>query len=165
MTMLRLLSLMMVLLLGACASQPPFSPDMLQGVDVNFAPRDALRDSGREVKVMWGGMVVDAANFADHTDFTILSYPLDKEQQPDLDKAPGPRFIARYPGYVETMIYQPNRVVTVVGTFQDLEEGKIGQAKYQFPVVKTAKIFLWPADNTNSSRVRFGFGLGVGVRM
>jgi outer membrane lipoprotein len=161
----RWLGMMTALMLTACASEPPFSDQALEGVDRGFTPQDALRHPDRATEVMWGGVVVGAANFSDHTDFTILSYPLDKQQQPDLDRAPGARFIARYPGYVETMVYQPDRMVTVTGTFQGVEEGKIGQAPYQFPVVKTAKIFLWPVDSTDSSRVHFGFGLGLGVHM
>lgn len=165
MTIPRLLVLLTAVVLAACAGEPPFPDQVLAGVDRGFTPRDAMQHPDREAKVMWGGMVVDAANFNDHTDFTILSYPLDKDEQPDLDQAPGPRFIARYPGYVESMVYQPNRIVTVVGTLHGVEEGKIGQATYTFPVVKTAKIFLWPADNPDSSRVHFGFGLGLGVHM
>lgn len=161
----RLVVLTTALVLAACASEPPFSADMLQGVDRGFGPQDALTHPDREAKVMWGGVVIDAANFSDHTDFTILSYPLDKAQQPDLDQAPGPRFIARYPGYVETMVYQPDRMVTAMGTLQGVEEGNIGQARYRFPVVKAAKIFLWPEHNADTSRVHFGFGLGLGVHM
>lgn len=155
---------MIAVLLAGCAAAPPFKEDTLQGVDTSFTPQLALRNPGRAARVMWGGVVVGAANFSDHTDFTILSFPLEKVQRPDLDKTPGPRFIARYPGYVETLAYKPQRLVTVVGTFQGLEDGKVGEASYQFPVVKTDKIYLWPTDEEDS-RVHFGLGLGIGVHM
>lgn len=162
----RLLALpLLVVFAAGCASAPPFSGDALQGVDRGFTPEQALKTPSREAKVMWGGVVIGAANFSDHTDFTILSFPLQKREQPDLDKSPGTRFIARYPGYVETMTYQPDRLVTVLGTFQGVEEGKIGQAPYQFPVVKTDKVYLWPTDSGDSPRMHFGVGLGIGLHM
>jgi len=161
----RLLAVLAAVILAGCAIRPPFSDETLKGVDRGFTVQDALQHPDHLAKVMWGGVVVGAANFSDHTDFSILSYPLNRQEQPDLDQVPGPRFIARYPGYVETMVYQPNRIVTVTGTFQGLEQGKIGQAPYQFPVVKTTNIFAWPVDDDDRSSVHFGFGLGLGMHM
>ena len=80
-----------------------------------------------------------------------------------MDKPAQNRFVVRHAGYLETMVYAPGREITVIGTLQDVEEGKVGDASYRFPVLKADKIYLWPLGE--NSRVRFGVGVGVGVHM
>jgi len=113
--------------------------------------------------VLWGGVIIGAENLSDHTDLNVLFFPLDKSQRPDMDKPPHNRFIARYKGYLESMVYAPGREVTILGSVQGIEDGKIGDAPYRFPVLKADKIHLWPMGQ--DSKVRFGVGIGIGVHM
>ena len=161
----RMLLLMMaVALLSACAVAPPFKEQNLAGVNRSLSPGQAVKEEARNVQVLWGGVIVKAQNLRDHTDFTVLAFPLDKKsQRPDTDKVPGERFIARYSGYLETMVYEPGRRITLIGTLQGVEDGKVGDAPYRFPVVKVNKLYLWPLDS--DSKVHFGVGVGIGVHM
>jgi len=150
-------------LLGACAVVPPFPQEALLNVDRTMTPELAARDAARDVQVLWGGVIIGSINLPDHTDFNVLFYPLDKSQRPDLDKPPQNRYIVRYTSYLETMVYAPGREITVLGSLQGVEDGKVGDAPYRFPVIKADKIYLWPVDG--DSKVHFGIGLGVGVHM
>lgn len=149
--------------LSACAVVPPFSEEALQGVNRTLTAEQAVKGDTRDVQVLWGGIIIGAENKPNFTDITVLYYPLDNSQQPDVDKPAQNRFVVRHAGYLETMVYAPGREITVIGTLQDVEEGKVGDASYRFPVLKADKIYLWPLGE--NSRVRFGVGVGVGVHM
>jgi len=153
----------MVVALSACATAPPYSEEMLRSVNFTVTPEQAVQENTRDVQVMWGGIIIKAANTSDHTDFTVLFYPLDASQRPDLNQKPRSRFLVRYPGYLETMVYAPGRDVTILGSLQGVEDGKVGDAPYTFSVVKADKIYLWPI--ADDSRVQFGVGVGIGLHM
>jgi outer membrane lipoprotein len=150
-------------LLGACAAVPPFPQQALLKVDRTLTPELAARNAAHGIQVLWGGVIIGSINMPDHTDFNVLFYPLDRSQRPDLTKPPQNRYIVRNTGYLETMVYAPGREITVLGGLQGVEDGKVGDAPYRFPVVKADRIVLWPVDG--DSRVHFGIGLGVGVHM
>ena len=163
MAILPYLIVFILALLSGCAVTPPFTDDMIKGVNGSLLPEQVVKENIHDVEVMWGGVIVHATNTSDHTDFAVLFYPLDSSQRPDRDKPPKSRFIVRYPGYLETMVYAPGREITVLGKIDGIENGKIGDAPYRFPILKANKIHLWPVGD--DSRVHFGVGVGIGVHM
>lgn len=153
----------LAVVLSACATTPPFSEEILLAVDRTLTPEQAVQNATQGVRVLWGGVIIGAENLPDHTDLTVLFYPLDKSQQPDLDKTAKNRFIVHSAGYLEAMVYAPGRVITVLGSLQGVEEGKVGDAPYRFPVLKAEEIYLWSLDE--NSKVHFGVGVGIGVHL
>jgi outer membrane lipoprotein len=73
--------LILLLLLGACASTPKFDT---AGVDRGLTPKNAVTASrtatGR--RVQWGGVIIETSNFKDHTRVEVLAYPLDSDGRP-----------------------------------------------------------------------------------
>jgi outer membrane lipoprotein len=152
--------LLFALLLGGCASAP-FST---AGLDPTLTPSRAVKESrfvqGREV--VWGGVIVSSTNLADATRFEILAYPLDRSQRPETDQAPYGRFLLYKPGYAETVDYAPGREVTVRGRLDGIQQGRVGEAPYTYPLVRSNTLHLWPAGGRSESRVHFGVGVIFG---
>lgn len=123
----------------------------------------AAIESARGRTLAWGGMILAARNLADHTEFELLGYPLDRDHRPDRDAAPVGRFLAVHPGYLETADYREGRLVTVVGTVTGTRSGAVGEAPYLYPVLNVTTLRLWPAPGPDAARPRVHFGIGVGI--
>lgn len=158
---MRLLILIVVTfgLLTACASTAKFD---LTGVDASLTPAavlsEAVTATGR--MVVWGGVILSSSNLKDLTQIEMLAYPLDSNHLPQLDQTPLGRFIINHPGYLETTIYEAGRMVSVVGRVAGSQTGKVGEADYVYPLVKSSQLHLWSPDS-GRSRTTFHFGLGV----
>lgn len=117
------------------------------------------------VTVAWGGHIVAARNLKDNTEFEVLSFPLDRDNRPQRGAAPTGRFIAIYPGFVETADYGPGREVTVIGNVSAARTGTLGEASYTYPVLSASRMHLWPKDEPSGSATQptIHFGIGIGV--
>ncbi|HMK43252.1 MAG TPA: Slp family lipoprotein, partial [Dissulfurispiraceae bacterium] len=61
----------------------------------------------------------------------------------------GVRVLAFYPaeyGILDPVVFAKERKVTVAGTFDGLQEGKIEQMDYAFPFFQIREIYLWPLE-------------------
>lgn len=152
------LLIFVVLLISAC-TRPVFDP---AGADLALTPEQAagaLSAQGR--RVIWGGEIVESRNLADSTELVVLALPLERSQRPDRDGKPLGRFIARYPGYLETVTFEPGRLVTVPGVIRGVEERPVGEAQYRYPVLEAEAVHLWPVRSGGDVGVRFGVGIGI----
>lgn len=162
---MRFISLLLLgLILSACSStlERPVKGDR------TITPKEVAQDSklAKAGVVEWGGVIVEPRNLEATTEFQIIAYPLRQSGRPDLDKSPTGRFIAVSPGYLETGDYAKGRQVTLSGRIAEIRPGKVGEADYEFPIIESDDIHLWPIEsNTRSkSSVRFGLGVGSGGR-
>jgi len=157
-TELLVLSLAMVLLSG-CASGPDF-PSLENQLSPKAAVAEADSASGQSI--IWGGVIINAKNLATTTRLEVLAYPLDKQHRPKITENAEGRFFVEKEGYLETADYAASRHVTVHGKISRIEKGKVGEADYDFPLVKATEIYLWPRSSQqkdSDSRVHFGFGV------
>lgn len=151
----------LLLALGACASQP-FD---LTDVDHKLTPSQAVQNIGAvtQRKAQWGGTILDARNLKDRTQIEVLTYPLDRNGQPNVNDTPLGRVLLVRDGYVETADYAAGREVTAVGPVLELRSGQVGEATYTYPVLQATQLKLWPKRSAASNEPRFHFGFGVGV--
>lgn len=148
-------------LLGGCASAPKFDTS---GVDSSVTPRTALAEASDAIgrRVQWGGVIVATRNLPQQTQLEVLGYPLDRSGEPDRSAAPQGRFLILQSGYLEPVDYAAGRAVTVVGTVARIEQGKVGEAEYRYPVVEASQLHLWPKETVyprRDSNVHFGIGV------
>lgn len=149
-----------ILLLAACAPQPRFDTSE---ADLSVTPEQAVSQMERleGTRVLWGGVIVASHNREESTQLEVLGYPLTDRQRPDTDASPQKRFLAIKSGYLETADYAPGRQVTVSGPLTGIRSGRVGKARYSYPVVRIDDSHLWPEAGNRPQGPRFHFGIGV----
>ena len=148
-----------LLLLSACATTPPLDDS---DIDLALTPAEAVSHS-EELKghrVLWGGMIISAANLKTTTQIEILAYPLDSSQRPDTSKSAYGRFLAQHNGYLETAELSTGRMLTLSGRLDGTSVSMIGESQYTYPIVAIEKYHLWRRSNEPAdSQVHFGVGV------
>lgn len=157
----RLLILLAVMLISACATGPRYSTE---GVELSLTPQQAIAeaDSLSGKTILWGGVIINSSNLKDQTRLEILAYPLDSSQYPQTDSKPLGRFLLLEEGYLETVDYAPGRKVTVRGHLEGTESGKVGETSYTYPLVESQEIYLWSRRGRSEPSVHFGVGVVFG---
>lgn len=137
-----------MLLLGGCAT----TPAPLKGS--NFADislQTAQSGQGIGQRIRWGGDIIETRPRQTDTCLEIVSRPLDDTARPEqTDKSPG-RFIACVPGFLDPAVYAKDREVTVTGTLQAPEKGRIGEYPYTFARIAADYVQLWPKRQPQSN--------------
>jgi outer membrane lipoprotein len=95
--------------------------------------------------VIWGGAIIRTEAHKNGAEIFILDLPLSGRDKPETDENPRGRFIAESEAYLDPMIYQVGRHVTVAGKVAGQREVAIGKEKfpYKYPVVAVEQIHLW----------------------
>jgi len=101
-------------------------------------------------------------NLEQGTRLEVLSYPLDSRGRPEQDASPKGRFLLQREGYLEPVDYAPGRLITAVGAVTGVEEGKVGDAPYRYPLMQAEQLHLWPKPESyrrQTPQVHFGIGV------
>lgn len=150
-------------LLSACASTPEFDTSQ---VDRSLTPQSVIAEAevSRGKVALWGGMILDIRNLKDTTQIEVLAYPLNASNKPMLESKPLGRFIISHLGYLEPATYAQGRHLTVLGSVSGKHSGKVGETRYDYPVISDSQLHLWSQTSINNrSNVHFGIGVGIGL--
>ncbi len=131
-----------VLLVAGCVS----APNAIRFESATHLPlQQAVQqpEAHKGTSVRWGGLVARVENRPEDTLVEIVGQPLDSMGRPETTDSTGGRFIALVPGFLDPVIYEPGREITVVGALGDAIAGKIGDHNYKFPVVISSGYHLW----------------------
>jgi outer membrane lipoprotein len=130
-----------VLVVAAGCVRPP---KPLQGTFPSTTVGDAQRAPRVGERVRWGGELVQTTPVEDSTCFEVVQKPLDRQARPrPVDETTG-RFRACAAGFYDPAVHAPRREVTVVGTLEEVADGKIGDYAYRYPKVRAEAVWLWP---------------------
>lgn len=112
---------------------------------VSYIEAQSLTQPSQGVMARWGGTIAAVRNLAEHTVIEVVHFELDSSAYPNKgsDQSAG-RFKAYVNGFLDSEIYKPGRSITILGTVSAPETDKIGEYTYRFPVLKQAKVHLWP---------------------
>lgn len=141
--MKKLVPIGALLVLGACASKPPEAISRVP--NDNPSLRQVRQDIdayiGRDLR--WGGVISSVENRADGTWIEIVRYDLRDNGRPREGGSSDGRFIASFDVFVDPVVYENGRALTVVGTIEGKTSRKIGDYDYQFAIVEVDGSYLW----------------------
>ncbi|NVJ62334.1 MAG: Slp family lipoprotein [Gammaproteobacteria bacterium] len=129
---------LLIVFLSGCVSIP-------SSVDGEFPPisLEQARKGDAKQSVRWGGVIAKVSNEDKQSVIEIVAKPLSSSSRPIDKDETGGRFLAILPEFVDPLIYEKGREITVVGQLSNVIEGKVGDMKYLYPVVMVSGHYLW----------------------
>jgi outer membrane lipoprotein len=134
-----------IALLGGCASKPPAAISKVPPENPSLTSVRMDIDSFIGTEVRWGGVISKVENRATHTWIELVRQKLRENGKPRTDDRSDGRFIASFEGFVDPVVYEVGRPLTVVGTIEAKTERSIGDYDYLFPIVTVEGSYLWKA--------------------
>jgi outer membrane lipoprotein len=102
----------------------------------------------------WSGVIARVQNNSQDTRLEIVYFPSNASGRPLVDKNTEGRFVAYVAGFLDPVVYQTGKQVTVLGQLSPFEQGKVDNFQYNYPVLQQAKVYLWPKQK-DVERVEF----------
>ncbi|RUO78033.1 Slp family lipoprotein [Idiomarina seosinensis] len=131
------------LLLAGCSAIPePIATDDEQTL-VSY--QAAANNSGQVIgeQARWGGVIADVRNGEEYTVIEVVNFPLKSWGRPLVSDDSNGRFLALVDGFVDPEVYKQGRSLTVLGTLEETQTGKIDDYTYTYPVLKAEGYYLW----------------------
>lgn len=139
-----LLAITAALSLSGCASV--ISENVLKGVkkDITLEMVQSSPERFAGDKVVWGGIILSSENLEDSTIIEVFQTRLDSSHRPtNTVEGGGGRFLVKRPGYLDTFIHRPNKMLTVAGVIKGVEIKKIGKMDYPYPVITPIEMHVF----------------------
>lgn len=92
----------------------------------------------------WSGVIAEVSNKASQTRLEVVYFPSGTNGRPQVSDQTKGRFVAYIKGFLDPIVYQPGKSVTVLGELTRSETGKVDEYEYRYPVIKDARVYLWP---------------------
>lgn len=134
------------------------------GVDLDMTPQQvSLLQAAPEGTVNWGGRIIDIRSAGESTELEILGFPLSRSGVPDSDRDSEGRFIAVRDGFVDPLVFDKGRLITVVGRLSDIRDGYIDGRGYRWPVLLIVDLAPVPEQRRRGIVPFFSIGIGIGL--
>jgi outer membrane lipoprotein len=135
-------------LLGAGCATTPFPEELTRSVDRALTLKELRADPQAHVgaRVILGGNIVATVPRPGVTEIEVLSHRLGGGDVPERGDRTDGRFLVRAREFLDPAVYARGRRLTVLGTVAGVEERRVGELPYAYPVLSAERIKLWPAD-------------------
>jgi outer membrane lipoprotein len=140
------IAIALLFVLSGCASI--MSKGALTGVDRAITVPMVQSDPARfaDARVLWGGIIISSKNLKGSTVIEVFETGLTVSDLPrDISNEPGSsggRFLIVSPGYLDTLVYKPEMMITVVGALKGIRNEKIGEMSYPYPALAPLEMRL-----------------------
>lgn len=130
------------LMLSGCSSLPDSLVTTNESVVTDYEVWvNSPPDSVSEVRL--GGVIASVTNLETQTRLEIVNLPIGKDAKPNINVEPQGRYVAYINGFVDPVSYAKGRLISVLGTENGYETGKVGEFDYRFPVLSATGYHLW----------------------
>lgn len=127
-----------VLIALACSGCGAPAP-LRGGPYLGLTPRELVALGSAHERVRWGGKILERTVGENTTCFQILAYRLDRHARPWKTGGDQGSFMACAPGSYDERVYEPGRMLTVVGRLQY----QPSDGEKRLVLVSAEKIYLW----------------------
>lgn len=144
--MKKFLSLMVVLLgVSACTVVPdPIQvAEDAQLVSFEEVKGDVAQNQQLGKNARWGGRIASVENKKDVSEIEIVFFPESSSGKPRIGKESGGRFKAIVSGFIDPLVFEQGRLITVVGEVGEAQNGIIGEQDYIYPTVNAIGYHMW----------------------
>ena len=94
-------------------------------------------------KARWGGRIVAVENKKDVSEIEVVFFPESSVGKPRIGEESGGRFKAVVDGFVDPLVFEQNRLITVVGEVGKAQTGIIGEQDYTYPTLNALGYYMW----------------------
>lgn len=141
--LLGLSAALVALVLTGCATQIPQSvrgdgSELTTYSQVRAAPEATI---GQQVR--WGGVIAEVRNRENNSEIEVVGFALRSFGRPESNDETYGRFRIVVSGFADPEVYAKGRMITVLGTYTEMQAGMIGEYVYEFPVVAASGVELW----------------------
>jgi outer membrane lipoprotein len=131
------------LLLSACSTVPVAIKNPPSN-DISYTQAVQNINNYKNAPVRWGGIIVNVENEQSFSLVQVLSYPLDSDGEPQMNKPHGGRFVFKTPEFLDPAVYTKSSEITVAGTLTGDIERAVGNKVMRMPLISATTIYLWP---------------------
>ncbi|TWJ26418.1 Slp family lipoprotein [Geobacter argillaceus] len=139
---LAILVVMGLMALSGCARVISDQSRSLVDPTVQFAKLRDNPDNYIGKTVLLGGRIASARNTKEGGVLEIVQFELDGDVPRDSFISHG-RFLATSVDFLDSLIYKPDRLVTLVGEVKGKKTLPLDAMEYTYPVVAIREIYLW----------------------
>ncbi|NQY36257.1 MAG: Slp family lipoprotein [Alteromonadaceae bacterium] len=141
--MKKVLFVMSMLAVSACS----IIPEKLQVSEntslIPFSNVRAMPNENVGQTARWGGVIAKVENKAKQTMIEVVNFDLSSSARPKQKQETQGRFRIYHAGLLDPVIYKVGKSITAIGSVGHLEDGKIGEHEYQYPVLNATNVYLW----------------------
>ncbi len=130
------------LLLAGCATYPKqvAVPDNTVLISYQAATQGGVQQG----TARWSGVIAKIQNNPSDTRLEVVYFDSNSNGRPKVGDETAGRFVAYVKGFLDPMVYQAGKSVTVLGQLTQPEAGKVDKYQYVYPVIQQATLYLWP---------------------
>lgn len=130
--------------------QTPEGTNLVSFERALMQPAEAVGETAR-----WGGVIASVSNTDDGTVIEVVNFDLKNWGRPLVSDESNGRFRAVLESFVDPMVYQKGRSITVVGQVVEPVEGTIDEFKYLFPTIAVTAKKLWTEERKADAQIDY----------